>query len=280
MSVQTFIPEIWAARLLSSLKKSLVYASPIVTNRDYEGEINEAGDTVTINSVNRPTIGTYTPNSTTITPEPLTTAQRKLVVDQAKYFAFELDNVDRRQAKGGLLEEATDEAAYGLRDVADQYVAGLYTGVASANDLGTVSITSADLAYTNLVSLKTKLDEADVPMEGRWVVIPPWYEGLLLENSKFVEGGTTDSEGRLVNGVVGEAAGFRVLKSNNVPNPTGDDHVVIAGVRGAITFAEQINSLKAYEPDDSFSDAIKGLHLYGSKLVRPDSIATLTASIT
>lgn len=282
MSVNSFIPEIWAAALLSSLKKNLVYGSSRVVNSDYEGDINEAGDTVTINSIGRPTIGTYTKGVTTISPEQLTTAARKLVIDQSKYFAFEVDDIDRRQSRSGdrLLDEGIAEASYGLRDVVDTYIAGLYTGVQSANALGTVAVTTADLAYTQLKNLKVKLDEANVPQEGRYAIVPPWFHGLLLENNKFVDASASGSTEPLLNGYVGRAVGFDILVSNNCPNPTGDDWVVQAGVRGAITFAQQINKVEAYRPEDAFSDAVKGLQLYGAKLIRPDSIATVVASIT
>ena len=164
MAITNFIPEIWSADLLSSLKKNLVFAGPGVANRNYEGEIAEAGDTVKIASISRPTIGTYTKNSTTITPENLTDAQRSLLIDQSKYFAFEVDDIDLRQAKNGgaLLTEAATEAAYGLADVADQVVAALYTGVDSANAISTTSITTAALAVTGLINLKVKLDNANV----------------------------------------------------------------------------------------------------------------------
>jgi hypothetical protein len=280
MSLATFIPEIWSKLLLASLKKSLVYAAPGVVNRDYEGEIAEQGDTVTINSISRPTIGTYVKGSTTIVPEQLTSAQRKLLVDQAKYFAFEVDDVDRRQAAGNVIPEAIVEAAYGLRDVADQYVVGLYTGVDAANAIGTVSITTADLAVINLVALKVRLDNASVPSEGRWVVIPPWYHGLLLRDDRFVRADAAGTTEALRNGMVGRAFGFDVKISNNAPNVTGDDWLVLAGYPGAISFAEQINKVEAYRPEDAFSDAVKGLHLYGAKLLRPTGIATLVASIT
>lgn len=276
----TFIPEIWSAMMLESLKKELVYAGPSVVNRDFEGEIANQGDTVRIRSISRPTIATYTKGSTTITPEQLTDTQRSLVIDQAKYFAFEVDDVDAAQSAGGELEAGLTEAVYGLRDTADQYVAGLYTATQSANVIGTTAITTGALAYTGLKNLKVKLDQANVPQQGRYVVVPPWYHGLLLEEAKFV---TVDASGiseGLRNGIVGRALGFDILMSNNAPLITGDDYAVIAGHPKAIAFAEQINKVEAYRPEDSFSDALKGLHLYGAKVVRPDAIAYLTASIT
>lgn len=282
MAITNFQDEVWSAQLLSSLKKSHIFAGPGVVNRNYEGEIASSGDTVRITSISRPTVATYTKDSTTITPETLTDAQRTLLIDQSKYFAFEVDDIDLRQAKSGgaLMDEAAMEAAYALADAADQYVASLYVGVDSANAISTTSITSAALAVSNILALKTRLDVANVPKAGRYVIIPPWYEALLLSSDLFVRVDASGSDGALRNGVTGRAFGFDVIVSNNCVNVTGDDWIVQAGYPGAISFAEQIAKVEAYRPESAFSDALKGLHLYGAKLVRPTGIATLTASIT
>lgn len=276
----TFIPEIYSAIMLTSLKKAHVYAQPGVVNRDYEGDISGQGDTVKIRSLSRPTIGTYTKGSTTITPEQLSDAQRALYIDQSKYFAFELDDVDAAQSAGGELTTALQEATYGLRDVADQYVAGLYTGAQSANQLGTISVTTAAGAYTVLRRLRTALNKANVPMEGRYCIVPAFFEGLLLEDDRFVRVDASGSDQGLRNGIIGRALGFDVMMSNNAPLVTGDDWAVQAGHPSAIAYAEQIVKVETYRPDDSFSDAVKGLHVYGAKLIRPDAIATCIASET
>jgi hypothetical protein len=280
MAITRFRPEIWSAELLVALRKKLVYAGPGVVNRDYEGEIAQAGDTVRITSISDPTIGTYSANVTVVTPEELTDAQRTLVVDQAKYFAFFVDDVDQRQAKGNVMPEAMRRAAYKLADQADQFVAAFYTGAQAANALGTVSVTTAAIAEAQIIALKVKLDEANVPSEGRYVAVPPWYHGLLLGSDHFVRldaSGTTEA---LRNGTVMRGFGFDILVTNNAPLVTGDDYAVMAGVDSAISFAEQINKVEAYRPEAKFADAVKGLYLYGAKLVRPDSIATLVASKT
>lgn len=282
MAINNFIPEVWSARLLSSLKKSLVFAGPGVANRDYEGDIRQSGDTVRITSISRPTIGDYVKNSTTITPETLTDAQRSLLISQSKYFAFEVDDIDMRQAANGgaLMNEAASEAAYGLADVADQYVAGLYTAVQAANAISTTAITDPAKAVKGLLDLKTKLDVANVPTQGRYVVVPPWYLNLLLQSDLFARVDASGTSEGLRNGTVGRAWGFDVMMSNNCVLITGDDYAVMAGVPGAISFAEQIVKVEAYRPESAFSDALKGLHLYGAKVVRPDALAVLTASVT
>jgi N4-gp56 family major capsid protein len=277
MAIQKYRPEIWSAELLMALEKALVYGG--LVNRDYEGEISDAGDTVRITSISDPTIGTYSANSTTVTPEELTDAQRTLTVDQAKYFSFFVDDVDARQAKGNVMPTAMQRAAYKLADTIDQYIAGLYTGTQSANLVGSTgspvnTYTTVTDAYDKvLVPLRTKLAKANVPTAGRFVVVSPELMGSLLLDARFIkanESGTTDG---LRNGFVGRAAGFDIYESNNTPNPTSDYQAIIAGNRTAISFAQQISKTEAYRPEAKFADAVKGLALYGAKLVRPDSLA-------
>jgi N4-gp56 family major capsid protein len=283
MAITRFRPIIWAKLLLAATETKLVYAHPEVVNRDYEGEITAAGDVVKITSISDPVVATYTPNSTVITPQELTDAQRNLVIDQSKYFAYKVDDVDQAQAAGNVMPQATQRGGYQFAKTADSYVAGLYTGVSAANAIGTVSVTTGALAYTQLRLLALKLDEADVPEDNRYVVARPWFWSLLLEETKFIDAAARADGGQtLRTGWVGHipTLGFDCLKSNQAPLVTGDDYVVQAGVPQAVSFAQQIHKLEAYRPESSFSDAVKGLHVYGAKLVRPDFIATVVASQT
>lgn len=279
MAFTRFRPEIWSAMLLVALRKTLVYAGPTVVNRDYEGEIQQAGDTVRITSVSRPTVGTYVPNQTVITPEELTDAQRTMVVDQAKFFSFKVDDIDRAQARGDVMPQAMNEAAYAVADVIDQYVASFYTGAAAANVLGSTgspinTYTTPTDAYDKvLVPLRTKLTKANVPTEGRYAVVSPEFHASLLLDGRFIKANESADPSALRNGKVGRAAGFDIFESNNVPVPTGDIQAVTAGTNMAISFAEQISKTEPYRPESSFSDAVKGLTLYGGKLVRPECLA-------
>ena len=282
MSIVNFRPEIWSANLLVATRKALVYGDCV--NRDYEGEISAAGDTVRITSIGRPTISTYVPNSTTINPEQVNDSQRTLVVDQSKFFAFAVDDVDARQAKGNVIPQSMSEAAYGFADVIDQYVANtMYTGIQTANQVGSINVASAtpsDFYDKVLVPLKIKLDLANVPTEGRWINVRPEAHGALLRDSRFVKVNESGTSEALRNGMVGRAAGFDIRLTNNAPNTSGSEYVTIAGTNAAYTFAEQINKVEAYRPQNSFSDAVKGLVLYGGKLVRPDFLASALVTIS
>ena len=283
MALTNFIPEIWSARLLQNLQKSLVYGQPGIVNRDYEGEIREAGDTVRINAIGPITVGNYTRNSDLGTPETLTDAQAVLTISQAKTFHFQVDDLDKVQMRPQVMDEAMREAAYALADTLDQYIAAMYTEASASNLIGSTGSSKSDIlsggtnkSYDYLVDLSVKLDEANVPSAGRWVVVPPWYHGVLLKDSRFVSTGSAAAESRLANAVIGQAAGFTVIKSNNVPNTSATKYRVIAGHNMAWTMAMQLAKIEAYRPEKRFADAIKGLQLYGAKVIRPQALAVLT----
>lgn len=277
----TFIPTVWAARLLVALDKALVYAQTGVVNRDYEGEITDSGDTVKIATIGDVTIGNYTKNTNIADPETLTDAEQSLLIDQSKFFNFYVDSVDKAQQNVNTMDEAMRRAGYGLRDVQDQFVAASHVNVPAANLIGSdgspITPTNAN-AYEYLVDLGVVLDNANIPTEGRFCVVPPWFHGRLLKDDRFVKAGTSATDQVLRNGQVGEAAGFSIMKSNNVPNTAATKYKIIAGHPMAYSFAMQVTSLETYKPEKRFGDAVKGLNVYGGKLVRPNAWAVLTAN--
>lgn len=276
-----FIPTVWAARLLVALDKALVYAQTGVVNRDYEGEIKDSGDTVKIASIGDVTVGNYTRNTDINTPEILTDAEQTLIIDQSKYFNFYVDQIDKAQQNVNVMDEAMRRAAYGLRDVQDQFIAANHVNVPAANLIGSdaVPITPTNAnSYEYLVDLGVLLDQANIPTEGRFCIVPPWFHGRLLKDSRFVSAGTQKTDSTLANGMVGEAAGFRILKSNNVPNTASTKYKILAGHSMAFSFAMQVTSLETFKPEKRFGDAVKGLNVYGGKLLRPSAWAILTAN--
>lgn len=281
MSVANFIPTIWSARLLAHLDKKHVYAA--LVNRDYEGEIRNYGDTVKINQIGDVTIKEYEKGKDIADPEDLSGEQTTLTIDQAKYFNFAIDDVDAAQVNPKLMDKAMQRAAYGMNDVTDAFLANLMYLAAqnNGNNLGTDDapiVPTKDTAYDLLVDLGTDLTEKNVPTEGRWVVVPAWYHGLLLKDSRFVGNGTDYNKALIEGGEVGVAAGFKIWLSNNVPNTAGAKYKIIAGTNEAASFAEQILKTEAYRPEKRFSDAVKGLHVYGGKVVQPKCLSVLTAN--
>lgn len=281
MSVDMFIPSEWSARILENLNDAHVYAARLTT--EYEGEIAQAGDSVRVNSVGRITVATYTKNSTTISIQNPIGASQVIIVDRSNYFAFEIDDIDKRQANVDLMDAYTVEAAWALADTADADLASvLSAGVATANVLTAATAVGTgatnDDAYEILVDLDVKLTTNNVPKAGRWVVVPPWFEGVLRKDPRFVSFGTPQNLATLKNGSVGMAAGFEILVSNNVPVANGTDYAIIAGYKGAAAYVEQLNKVEAFRPQDAFSDALKGLHLYGRKVLRPTGLAKIVCT--
>ena len=189
-----------------------------------------------------------------------------------------------------------DRAAYKLADTADQFIAGLYTNVASANILlghdgatsslisdngiapavyGGSSSAPADFYLKVVLPLKVKLDEAFVPKDGRYLVVPPWAEALLEQTQAFVSVATPAQQEVFSEGKIGRVSGFDVYTSNNSVefDQTYNGWVVQAGHPMALTFAEQIVQTEALRLQTTFADAVRGLHVYGGRLVRPDHIA-------
>lgn len=285
MAVDSFIPEVWAAELLTALPKAHVFAQGGLINTKYQGTIAQQGDTVHINTISAPTISTYSKGSTSISPETLTTSDQTLTIDQAKYFAFEVDDVDAAQAAddGALMTQAAELGADGLAQTTDSYLATLAStgGTAlTAQDVG-----SADDAFLLMRNLRLKLDKNSVPTSGRWMVVSPEFYAVILGDSRFIDASKYGSNAPILNGEIGQAIGFRILMSNNLPEGTAGDagevsNYVIAGHQIAWTYAEQINKVEAYRPESSFSDALKGLHLYGAKVTEKDALVVCDVDVT
>ena len=282
MSFVHYKPEIWAAEFIVQLRKQLIYAGPQIVNHDYEGEIQQAGDTVHISSIGDVTVSDYD-DDTDLDYEDVPDAGQTLVIDQQKSYAVAVKDIDKAQALNGgrAVAQIMSQAAYRMSDAADQFVAGKYTEIASANVLNGSDYSGLDTTpgklYDALVDLGVVLDENDVPTEGRYCVIPPWAHGILRKDPNFINAEKSGTTAPLINGQVGEAAGFAILKSNNVPQPSaGSTYVIQAGTPMSISFANQIVENEALRDQKRFRDLLRGLHVYGGKVTYPSGLACVT----
>jgi N4-gp56 family major capsid protein len=280
MSLSNFIPEVWSAQLLKQLRKNLVAAQSSVCNNDYEGEIKNHGDTVRINSIGPVTIFDYTKDVDMAAPQVLSSSAEVLVIDQAKGFNFAVDDIDKAQMNVNVMQEAMSLASYGIADKMDQFLLGLYTkvagtvGASGGGDATAITPTSSNV-YEALVNANTYLNENNVPRDGRFAIVPPFFEGWLLKDSRFVSYGTVANRDDLANGAIGRAAGMDIMVSNNVSNASGSDYKCIAGHRIAWTCVSDVVAVRAYEPQYRLADAVKGLTLYGATVTRPEALCVL-----
>lgn len=274
MSVSSFIPEIWSASMLQALDAK--YIAVANCNRDYEGDIKERGNIVHICGISPISISDYTKNTDISAPATLTDYVKELEITQAKYFNFQLDDVDYVQSRPEMLKTAVHNAAQALATAADTYVYTLMTKGASktlsctptgASDLINLIIDARTQLFTRNVT-----DANDISIE----VSPQVAAQILKEKASLC----TDNTDALEGGYIGSIAGCKIYVSNQIVTVDDDTaktrtYRCFARTRRAVTFAEQLSEVEAYRPESRFADAIKGLHLYGAKVIYPNELVEL-----
>lgn len=284
MSTDNFIPEIWSSNLLVNLKNDLVFASPQVANRNYEGEVSAFGDTVRINSIGAVTVGDYVKNVNHAAAETLNDNQQVLVIDQAKMFNFQIDDIDAAQQNPKLRAAAMGEASFALANEVDKFMSALlFAGVPAGNVVADRTLDLSDIAagtgpgygqvYEAFVDLGVALDKNNAPVGGRYAVVTPTILGHLRKDARFSSFGTEANRAVVANGAVGRIADFDILVSNQSVAGDGGGDQILAGHNWATTYADQVAEVRAYRPELRFADAVKGLHVYGAKVVRPELLA-------
>jgi hypothetical protein len=257
-------------------------------NRDWEGEIENGGDIVTIRGFGDITWSTYSPDSTTITYSTLSESSLDLVIDTFKYCAFKLDDVDAAQVDIEVLDGYGERAGVSGRDLVDTH---LSTGIAAAvpadnvmgaTTLGSVIQLTKDSIYPVFCDLFAILKDSKVfgaTKQRPWTVVQPQLESLMKQAPEFTHASDMGDE-VIRNGVIGEFAGFEVKTTTNygiTAASGGNDsyYTVLAGVNLAYSFAMQVNEMEDIRLEGAFADGRRGLMVYGSKAVAPQGLAKL-----
>ncbi|NRQ38267.1 N4-gp56 family major capsid protein [Nonomuraea sp. NN258] len=278
--ISSFIPEVWAALLMAPLHEELVLGSDLCTNRDYEGDIAGPGDQVHINSLVRPAVVGYTRNADVL-PELLDTDRQTLAIDHGKAFAFILDDVDAvQQAQAGTdkphpIYAATLESMQALKVAADSYVGTKMVAGALADNKKIFKATGSSPGdpFNALVDYGVVLDNADVPVKGRFAVVRPEVKALILKHDKFIASSYGSAE-PIQNGVIGSLAGFTVAVTPHMP--TGVNMIVGSPI--ATTYGDQLSKLEAIRHPTKFGDVVRGLHVAGAKVIRPEALIIASES--
>lgn len=278
MAITNFIPEVWSAAILEALRAKLVF--PSLCNRDYEGDIREAGDTVHITGYDDVTVRKYVRGQAITVDDVNDKEAAVLEINQSDYFAFKVNDLDKAQAKADMTGKFTNSAAYNMMKNVETYISNLMD-TAVDTPAKTVSVGTPADAYLAVVEAGRKLDVQNVPDEGRWLVVSPDFYALLLQDSRFIEG-TEAGHNTLLNGVVGQVRGFTVVKSNNVPRKSAspDAQSILAGTNAAVTFAQQVSQVEAMRMQTDFADMVRGLDLYGAKVIRPECLTKIALNLS
>ncbi len=272
-----FIPEIWSQKLNNMLTKECVMLQCV--NRNWEGEIKNQGDKVKIIQPADVTISTL--GTDTLEYKELAPTSLDLVIDQKKFFAFKINDVAQVQANTDIMEAHLRNAKKAIEEVQDAYLLSLHSNVTTANTVGSessaVSLDKTTI-YSKFVELALCLKNSDAVTAGTrpWVVINPTIESYLLQSSEFI-GAHNVADKTLREGAIGRIAGMDVLVSTNLTAVSGK-YYVLAGTNEAITFASQLAKIESLRDQSSFSDLVRGLYLYGAKVVQPNALAKMVVT--
>ena len=276
MAITNFISTVWSENLYRELDKKYVAVSNC--NREFEGDIREKGNVVRICGIGNVTVSEYTKNSNMSAPSTLSDNARDLVIDQAKYFNFQIDDIDRAQSSPRLMELAMQNAASALANDTDRYIFNLYTAAGTTmklEDTNASNVVNAIIDARTALFTKNVSDASDIVIE-----VTPEIAGMILKAKIDL---ATSNEEALENGCIGSIGGCKIFVSNNVvksETETGYAHKCIARTKRAIAFAEQLSEIDAYRPEKRFADAVKGLHLYGASVIYPDEVVPLILTTT
>ena len=275
MAYQNFIPTVWAEGINRELEKSLVFAENC--NRQYEGEVKAQGDSVRILGVGKPTITTTTNKNIVLNDaEAVEDTAVTMLIRQIAYFNYKVDDIDKRQAVGGVMEALSKETSLGLADVMDKYIADLAKAEeAVLYSPETVTITEANI-LENVDGVLQKLYENDVkPGSEITLTVPPWFYMMMKRAYEDLD---TDNSTMLKNGKMGTYAGATIKMSNNVAVGAGGSSLIQVKTNKAIAFVDPMTHTEAYRPEKSFSDAVKGFILFDAKIVRPKEMIILNCN--
>lgn len=276
MSIKNFIPEVWTSQILVTFQDESVLRNTVAT--EYEGDAR-VGNLVRVTEFEVPEVIDYAEGNgggpRTIEPQELTASNQDILIDQEKAFAFFVDDVDRRQAAGGL-ETITRDAALALRNSAESYIAGLMAD--GGTDVDSTSVMTGDEAFDVVAELRTQLSTANVPLDGRTLAVNPEFSRYLLgADSKLTNVDNAGDAAALRAATLGNLLGFRVVESNHVGAGSGLP-TAYAYHRSAVGFVHQISETEAVRDTRRFADIVRGLAVYGGKVLRPEAVLVFQAT--
>lgn len=282
-----FIPEIWSGKLIENFYDATVLSA--ISNTDYEGEIRNMGDTVNIRTTPEITIKTYVKGQTLSVENP-DKAKLQMVIDKGEYFACVEDDVDQVQSDIALMDQWSKDASERMKIKIDERVltdllpdvdsnnkgatAGRISGDINLGVAGTpVAVTSSNVIDT-IINMGTVLDEANAPEQDRFLVIPAKMAGYIKQSDLKDASITGDGSSPLRNGRLGMIDRFTLYVSHNLKKTSGGEFSVIGGHKMGFTFASQMTNMETIRSETTFGNIIRGLQVYGYKVVKPEALAT------
>ena len=270
MSIKKFIPEVWAEAIERDNEQKSVFIEDC--NREYEGKIEKKGDTVHILGVGKPTIKDMPKSGILEDPEDIPDSTVTLVVDQQKYFNYQVDNIDKAMACGNVMSALNEETSEGISSVMDSFVASFANDEAIKPVFTTPQTVTSDNIFDVIDEAALALYEQNVHNGTKiTLTIPP--RAFMIFRKRYIELDTNNSQ--LIKGnSIAQYGNITIKQSNNTFRADGVDHCMMRTKR-ALAFVQSVKDVIAYQPERSFKDAVKGYFLYGAKIVRPKEIVSI-----
>lgn len=280
-----FIPEIWSGKLIENFYDATVLAA--ISNTNYEGEIRRMGDTVNIRTTPEISIKTYVKGQTLSVENP-DKPKIQLVIDKGEYFACIEDDVDKVQSDVNMMDTWSKDASERMKIKIDQRVltdilpdisalnkganAGRITGNINLGTTGSPVAISKSTVLDYIVDMGTVLDEANAPEGDRFLIIPAKMAGMIKKSDLKDASLTGDSVSVLRNGRLGMIDRFTLYMSHNL-SVTSGKFSIIAGHKMGFTFASQMTEMESLRAESTFGNVIRGLQVYGYKVVKPEALS-------
>lgn len=288
MSIETFIPKLWAASLETPFKEALIFTQPGIADTRFQPALAGGGKSVSINTIGAAKIKTHV-RTEDLVYDDIDTVETELVMDKEEYYGFRVNDVDEVQAAGDFQGAATAEHGHAMAAAIDKAIAeklvaeaGIKLATAKIFDGADYTTPAAGsvTAWDALRDVAKQLDIAKVPAGSRWVVVGPNVASALLADRRVtsVDAAGTDVVAR--NGLVAALPilGLNIYQSVNVPT-SGKKEAIIAGANGSLAFATQLRTMEAFRDPARFGDIVRGLQVYGSKVIRPSAVAVANVEI-
>ena len=278
-----FSPIIYSQKVQKFFRTASV--AEAITNTDYAGEIENFGDTVNIIKEPVVSVSSYT-RGAVVNIQDIQDDQLQLTVDQANAFAFKVDDIEERHSHINFESVSTSSGAYALKNAYDQNViAAMFAGPSSSSpdhvigSDGSGVDTGFDSSETDPVDIISKharlLNLQDVPEENRWFLgSPEFYEQMGQASSKLMSD-TTGNATPLRNGKVyeGKVMNMELYMTNNfAASSTSNFFKILSGHMSSTATANHIAKIEVIRDTDSFSDVVRGLHVFGRKVLRDTAL--------
>lgn len=288
MAIDKFIPEVWAARMKRILEPRLVFTQSRVMNRNWQGDIADKGDTVHIRTFTTGgAIRDYTRNTPMAAPDRAGDGELTLTVDQQKAFYIAVDDIDVVQADLTIMDKFLERTVRNLALVLDTHAASKFVaGVVPANEIGTAAVpvvvkadgTGDFTPYQFAVECRKRLQKQSTPGDDRWMIVDADVEAEFLLDPQFTDKLADPSVVR--QGQIGRCAGFDILTTEAVPQETNGVACVYGDSNYSLTWADQIVKVEAEKLQGEFGDALKGLNVFGAKIIEAESYGVAHVDVT